>query len=117
MPVENLADAISSLTPEEQESVRQFIEPSGSVTSYRTVDELITVHARLMTRVGGLGSRRARGRVSDTAERIPRVLCSAAGSRRQECSVWLELAIHAFGPSYWKFWTSIMSETARSRRP
>jgi hypothetical protein len=54
MPVENLADAISSLTPEEQESVKQFIEflrgkgSSRSSPFVAAVDEFIDQHPELL---------------------------------------------------------------------
>ncbi len=57
MAVENLADAISSLTPEEQESVRQFIKflkrkgSSPSSPFLAAVDEFIDQHPELLRRL------------------------------------------------------------------
>ncbi len=57
MAVENLADAISSLTPEQQESVRQFIEflkrkgSSPSSPFLAAVDEFIDQHPELLRRL------------------------------------------------------------------
>jgi len=57
MAVENLADAISSLTPEEQESVKQFIEflrgkaSSPSSPFLAAVDEFIDQHPELLRRL------------------------------------------------------------------
>jgi hypothetical protein len=55
MAVENLADVISSLTPEEQESVKQFVEflkrkgkPSPFLTA---VDEFVDQHPELLRRL------------------------------------------------------------------
>jgi hypothetical protein len=57
MAVENLADAINSLRPEEQESVRQFVEflkrkgqppPSPFLAA---VDEFIDRHPELLSRL------------------------------------------------------------------
>jgi hypothetical protein len=57
MAAENLADAISSLTPEERESVRQFVEflkrkeslPSSPFLA--AVDEFINQHPELLRRL------------------------------------------------------------------
>jgi len=57
MAAENLADVIRSLTPEEQESVRQFVEflkckaPSPSSTFLAAVDEFIDQHPELLRRL------------------------------------------------------------------
>ncbi|HYL38838.1 MAG TPA: hypothetical protein VEV17_23170 [Bryobacteraceae bacterium] len=57
MAVENLADVIRSLTPEEQESVRQFVEflkQKGAVPSspfLAAVDEFIDQHPELLRRL------------------------------------------------------------------
>jgi hypothetical protein len=57
MAVENLADAIRSLTPEEQESVKQFIEflkrkgSSPSSPFLAAVDEFIDQHPELLRRL------------------------------------------------------------------
>ena len=57
MAVEDVADAINSLTPEEQESVRQFIEflkGRGSCPSspfLAAVDEFIDQHRELLRRL------------------------------------------------------------------
>ncbi|MGA2268513.1 MAG: hypothetical protein ABSH44_08605 [Bryobacteraceae bacterium] len=57
MAVENLADVISSLTPAEQESVRQFVEflkRKGSPASspfLAAVDEFIERHPELLRRL------------------------------------------------------------------
>ncbi len=57
MAAENLADVISSLTPEEQESVRQFVEflkrkGSSQPTPFLTaVDEFIDQHPELLRRL------------------------------------------------------------------
>jgi hypothetical protein len=55
MAVENLAEAIRSLTPEEQESVKQFVEflkrrepPSQFLAA---VDEFIEQHPELLRRL------------------------------------------------------------------
>ncbi|MFY9727485.1 MAG: hypothetical protein WB579_22175 [Bryobacteraceae bacterium] len=57
MAAENLADVISSLTPEEQESVRQFVEflkrkesPPSSLF-LAAVDEFINQHPELLRRL------------------------------------------------------------------
>ncbi len=57
MAVENLADAIHSLTPEEQESVRQFVEflknkgSSPSSPFLAAVEEFIDRHPELLRRL------------------------------------------------------------------
>jgi len=57
MAAENLADVISSLTPEEQESVRQFVEflkRKGSAARspfLAAVDEFIDQHPELLRRL------------------------------------------------------------------
>lgn len=57
MAAENLADVISSLTPEQQESVRQFVEflkrkGSSQPTPFLTaVDEFIDRHPELLRRL------------------------------------------------------------------
>ena len=57
MTVDNLADVIRSLTPEEQESVRQFIEflkhkeSSPSSPFLAAVDEFIDQHPELLRRL------------------------------------------------------------------
>jgi hypothetical protein len=57
MAAESLAEAISSLTPEEQESVKQFIEflrrkaPSPSSPFLAAVDEFIDQHPELLRRL------------------------------------------------------------------
>jgi hypothetical protein len=57
MAAENLADVISSLTPEEQESVRQFVEflkQKGSTPSspfLAAVDEFVDQHPELLRRL------------------------------------------------------------------
>jgi len=57
MAAENLAAVISSLTPEEQESVKQFVEflkRKGSAPSspfLAPVDELIDQHPELLRRL------------------------------------------------------------------
>jgi len=57
MAAENLADVISSLTPEEQESVRQFVEflkrkPSASSSPFAAaVNEFIEQHSELLQRL------------------------------------------------------------------
>jgi hypothetical protein len=57
MAVENLADAISSLMPEEQESVRQFVEflkrrGQPTVSPFlAAVDEFIDRHPELLRRL------------------------------------------------------------------
>ena len=57
MAAENLADVISSLTPEQQESVRQFVEflkrkGSSQPTPFLTaVDEFIDHHPELLRRL------------------------------------------------------------------
>ena len=55
--VENLADVINSLTPEEQESVRQFVEflkvkgSSPSRAFQSAVNEFIDQHSELLRRL------------------------------------------------------------------
>jgi hypothetical protein len=57
MAAENLADVISSLTPDEQESVKQFVEflkrrespPSSPFLA--AVDEFISQHPELLRRL------------------------------------------------------------------
>ena len=57
MATENLADVIASLTPEEQESVKQFIEflkRKGSAPSspfLKAVDEFVEQHHELLRRL------------------------------------------------------------------
>jgi hypothetical protein len=57
MAAENLADVISSLTPEEQEFVRQFVEflkskgSSQSSTFLAAADEFIAQHPELLRRL------------------------------------------------------------------
>lgn len=57
MAVENLADAIRSLTPAEQESVRLFVEflkrkgPAPSSTFLAAVDEFVQQHPELLRRL------------------------------------------------------------------
>jgi hypothetical protein len=57
MAVENLAVAIRSLTPEEQESVKQFVKllrckgPSPSSPFLAAVDEFIDQHPELLRRL------------------------------------------------------------------
>jgi hypothetical protein len=57
MAAENLADVISSLTPEEQESVKQFVEflkrkgASQATPFSRAVDEFIDQHPELLRRL------------------------------------------------------------------
>jgi hypothetical protein len=57
MAVENLADVIGTLTPEEQESVKQFIDflkAKGSFPSspfLAAVDEFIDQHPELLRRL------------------------------------------------------------------
>jgi len=57
MAAENLADVISSLTPEEQESVKQFVEflrrkPSPASSPFlAAVDEFIEQHSDLLHRL------------------------------------------------------------------
>lgn len=57
MAAENLADVISSLTPEEQESVKQFVEflkRKGSPPSspfLAAIDEFIDQHPELLRRL------------------------------------------------------------------
>jgi hypothetical protein len=57
MAAENLADVISSLTPEEQESVKQFVEflkrkgSSSSSVFLAAVDEFIDLHPELLRRL------------------------------------------------------------------
>ena len=54
MAVENLADAIRSLAPEDQESVRQFVEflsRRNQSPFFTAVDEFIGAHPELLTRL------------------------------------------------------------------
>ena len=55
MAAENLAESISSLTPEQQESVKQFIEflnQTGSSSSFLgAVDEFIDQYPELLRRL------------------------------------------------------------------
>ncbi len=57
MAAEDLAETIRSLTPEEQESVKQFVEflkrkgPSPSSPFLAAVDELIDQHPELLRRL------------------------------------------------------------------
>ncbi|HTR39035.1 MAG TPA: hypothetical protein VMH80_24190 [Bryobacteraceae bacterium] len=57
MATESLADVISSLTPEEQESVKQFVEflrrkgSSPSSPFLAAVDEFIDQHPELLRRL------------------------------------------------------------------
>jgi hypothetical protein len=57
MDAENLAEAIRSLTPEEQDSVKQFVEflkrkgPSPSSPFLAAVDEFIDQHPELLRRL------------------------------------------------------------------
>ncbi len=57
MAAENLAEAIRSLTPEEQDSVRQFVEflkrkgSSPSSPFLEAVDEFIDQHPELLQRL------------------------------------------------------------------
>lgn len=58
MAAENLADLISSLTPEQQESVKQFVEflkrkalSSQSPAFLTAVDEFIDEHPELLRRL------------------------------------------------------------------
>jgi hypothetical protein len=57
MPAENLADVIRSLTPQEQESVRQFVEflkqkgDAASSPFLAAVDEFIDQHPELLRRL------------------------------------------------------------------
>lgn len=57
MAAENLADVISTLTPEQQESVRQFVDflkrrESAERTPFLTaVDEFIDQHPELLRRL------------------------------------------------------------------
>jgi hypothetical protein len=57
MAAENLADVISSLTPEEQESVKQFVEflkhrPSPASSPFlAAVNEFIDQHSELLHRL------------------------------------------------------------------
>ena len=57
MAAENLADVISSLTPDEQESVKQFIEflkrrgLSTSSPFLAAVDEFVDQHPELLRRL------------------------------------------------------------------
>lgn len=57
MAAENLADVIGSLTPEEQEAVRQFVEflkgkgLSRSTTFLTAADEFIEQHPELLRRL------------------------------------------------------------------
>ena len=58
MTVQNLSEAIKSLTAEEQESVHLFIdflkkrERSGSSTFLAAVDEFVDKHPELLRRLG-----------------------------------------------------------------
>jgi hypothetical protein len=53
----NLTDLIESLTPEEQETVREFVQflkhrsPSPSSTFLAAVDEFVTEHPELLHRL------------------------------------------------------------------
>jgi len=54
MTVDDLAQTILSLTPEEQESVRQFVEfirQKGSTPFLAAVDEFIDQHPELLRRL------------------------------------------------------------------
>jgi hypothetical protein len=57
MALENLAEAISSLTPEEQESVRLFVEflkrkePTPSSPFLAAVNEFVEQHPELLRRL------------------------------------------------------------------
>jgi hypothetical protein len=57
MPAENLVDTINSLTPDQQESVRQFIEflrqrgVANSSPFLAAVDEFIEQHPDLLRRL------------------------------------------------------------------
>lgn len=57
MAAENLADVISALTPEEQESVKQFVqflkrkEAPSSSSFLAAVDEFIDQHLELLRRL------------------------------------------------------------------
>jgi hypothetical protein len=57
MAVQNLADAINSLTPDQQESVRQFIDfltrgdVSKSSPFLAAVDEFVNQHPELLKRL------------------------------------------------------------------
>jgi hypothetical protein len=57
MAAENLVDVIRSLTPQEQESVKQFVEflkkkgPSPSSPFLAAVDEFIDQHPELLRRL------------------------------------------------------------------
>jgi hypothetical protein len=57
MAAQNLADVITSLTPEEQESVKQFVDflkrkgPSPSSQFLTAVDEFIDQHPELLRRL------------------------------------------------------------------
>ncbi|MDQ2947354.1 MAG: hypothetical protein M3Y27_15715 [Acidobacteriota bacterium] len=57
MATENLADAIQCLTPEQQDSVRQFVEflkrkESSAASPFLTaVDEFIDTHPELLRRL------------------------------------------------------------------
>jgi hypothetical protein len=57
MAAQNLADVITSLTPEEQESVKQFVEflkrkgPSPPSPFLAAVDEFIDQHPELLRRL------------------------------------------------------------------
>jgi hypothetical protein len=57
MAAENLADIISSLTPEEQESVKQFVEflkrerSSASSPFFAAVEEFMDQHPELLRRL------------------------------------------------------------------
>ena len=58
MAAENLADVISSLTPEEQESVKQFVQflkrkgSSPATPFLAAVDEFIDQHPELLRGLG-----------------------------------------------------------------
>jgi hypothetical protein len=58
MAAQDLSEAIKSLTPEEQESVRLFIlflkkrEPSGSSPFLTAVNEFVEKHPELLRRLG-----------------------------------------------------------------
>ena len=57
MAAENLADLLSSLTPEEQDSVKQFVQflkqkgPSPSSGFLAAMDEFIDQHPELLRRL------------------------------------------------------------------
>jgi len=58
MAAENLADLINTLTPEQQESVKQFVdflkrrEPAQGSSFLAAVDEFIDQHPELLRRLG-----------------------------------------------------------------